>query len=126
MGAAAYSIQGLRIAPVCDTADMVLVIPSTGNTLQVCRHQYPTFEEFLDRLEELEVDTLVCGALSRDLQYRFAAHEITAIPFICGKVSCVIEAYQAGVNLHECFAMPGCRCMNGRTRRTRRQRHARI
>ncbi len=70
----------------------------------------------LIRLAELDVGTLVCGAISRPLHEMVAAHGIEVIPFVAGDLSEVIQAWLGDKLEHDTFAMPGC-CGRGRDRR---------
>ena len=73
------------------------------------------------RLAELGVDTLVCGAVSRPLEEMVMASGIQVIPWRCGPVDSVLEAFASGRLKEEAFLMPGC-C--GRRRQARgRGRH---
>ncbi len=73
------------------------------------------------RLVELGVDLLVCGAISWPLEALLAAGGIRVISFVCGQVEEVVQALRDGSIKQERFSMPGC-CRRGRHGRTRRRR----
>ncbi|MEA5097005.1 MAG: hypothetical protein VB032_00510, partial [Burkholderiaceae bacterium] len=60
------------------------------------------------RLTELEVGTLICGAISRPVQEMLKAREIRVIPFVAGKLFDVLDAWRAGEINGDLYAMPGC------------------
>ena len=107
-----------RLAPVFDTARQILL---TDSDSEVITHQWqevlPGHEPALKilRLVEMEVDTLICGAISRPLRQMAAAHGIIVIPFVAGELGDILRSWTAGRLEAETFAMPGC----GKDRRRR-------
>jgi len=101
-----------RIAPVFDTARQVHIIEADqGRVLrerQATLPEDPIVQKAL-RLVALDVDTLVCGAISRPLQEMIAAYGIQVIPFVAGDLHQVMQAFLRGNLMDEAFAMPGCR-----------------
>jgi predicted Fe-Mo cluster-binding NifX family protein len=73
------------------------------------------------RLAELGVNVLVCGAISWPLEALLAASGIRVIPLVCGKVEEVVRAFRDGTLENERFAMPGC-CRKRRHAHKRRRR----
>lgn len=61
-----------------------------------------------DQLKTLEVDVLVCGAVSRMLANMVTSSGIEVFPYITGNVENVLEAYIAGQLVRPEFCMPGC------------------
>ncbi len=68
-----------------------------------------TTVEKLARLKELEIQILLCGAVSRPMEQMIAASGIKIIPFLRGRVDDAIEAYFSGRLFEPCFILPGCR-----------------
>ena len=113
-----------RVSPVFDVAEQVLLVDldreddgsrrteSLGTTAPHDRAQ---------RLAELGVNVLVCGAISWPLEALLAASGIRVIPLVCGKVEDVVRAFCDGTLENERFAMPGC-CRKRRHARNRRRR----
>lgn len=101
-----------RIAPVFDSARQVHIVETgSGQVLgetQAPLPGDPIIQKAL-RLSALDVDTLVCGAISRPLQEMIAAYGIQVIPFVAGDLNQVIRAFLRGSSMDEVFAMPGCR-----------------
>lgn len=60
------------------------------------------------RLKNLEVDVLICGAISRALATMITASEIEVLAFVTGRVDDVLEAYLTGQLAKSQFTMPGC------------------
>ena len=67
---------------------------------------------------------LICGAISRPLEFAIAAMGIEVRTQICGNVECVLSAFIDGSLDQAAFLMPGCcarrRQMGGGQRRGRR------
>ncbi len=63
---------------------------------------------------------LVCGAISWSLEALLTSHGIRVIPFVCGEVAEVMQAFRDGTLQHPRYAMPGC-CRKRRQVRNRRR-----
>jgi len=112
-----------RVSPVFDVAEQVLLVDldrendgsrrmeSLGTTAPHDRAQ---------RLAELGVNVLVCGAISWLLEALLASSGIRVVPLICGEVEEVVRAFRDGTLENERFAMPGC-CRKRRQARNRRR-----
>ncbi|MFC1676175.1 NifB/NifX family molybdenum-iron cluster-binding protein [Planctomycetota bacterium] len=61
-----------------------------------------------DKLKNLEVDVLVCGAISRVLANMVATSGIQVLPYVTGSIDDVLQAYLAGQLVKPEFVMPGC------------------
>ncbi|SPD72080.1 conserved hypothetical protein [uncultured Desulfobacterium sp.] len=101
-----------KISPVLDTASKLLVVEMDG------RKETTRFEIYLDereltrrcvRIRRMEVNTLICGAVSRPFSRILTASGINIIPDIAGHPEAVLEAYLKGNLLRSGFMMPGCR-----------------
>ena len=111
-----------RVSPVLDVArSLVLVEVEQGR--EVTRS-----EEVLDttdlaaraqRIANMGVDALICGAISQPLEGMLFAKGVRVIPWICGCVEEVLRAFVSGEPAASMFLMPGCRGGRGRGRRGR-------
>lgn len=97
-----------RVAPVFDTGGQILVsIERAGEwESRILVQSYPMFRA--EELANLEVDVLICGAISQAMQEALAVKGIRVMGFVTGEVVQVMEAWRHG-NLDETFVMPGCR-----------------
>ncbi len=105
-------IWGDRISPVLDTATKLLVVEAED------QREASRFEIYLDehelsrrclRIRRMDVDILICGAVSRPFSRMLMASGINIIPDISGPPEDVLNAYFHGKLLHSGFLMPGCR-----------------
>jgi predicted Fe-Mo cluster-binding NifX family protein len=107
-----------RVSPVFDVSRQVLVLEVSDT--QVANRCEETLDEStlakVQRLSELNVNTLLCGAISRPLAEMLAARGIEVIPFLAGGVEDVLASYLAGQLPSPGFAMPGCCGRQGRFR----------
>ena len=114
-----------RLSPVFDTARSLLVVEITGGRRIACTQTELGGPDPMQRvrlLQELEIRTLICGAVSRPLQVMIEAARIQVIPFVAGDTDRVIEAYLSGDISDGAFTMPGCgRGGFGRRRAQRRR-----
>jgi len=76
------------------------------------------FQIFLDeenisrrslRIYSLNIDTLICGAVSRPFFRMLLSAGINIIPDISGDAESVLKAYLNGSIFHPRYLMPGCR-----------------
>jgi predicted Fe-Mo cluster-binding NifX family protein len=130
----AITIWGNRISPVFDSARTLLIAEVEGDEIvnrRIERMDGTLFSRVLELLESLEVDVLICGALSAGTAALIEAVRIEVIPFIAGDAEEILSFYVDGEDLAE-FIMPGClrrrccrrrRCAPGRqgTGRSRKQ-----
>lgn len=113
-----------RISPVCDVAEFLLVVELTEIWQEIGREIVPLncgqngIYECGQRLVNLDIDVLICGAISNQLRMFLISLGIEVIAEVCGSCDEVIACYQSGAELPSCFSMPGC----NRHRRGRRGR----
>ena len=60
------------------------------------------------KLKSLEVDVLVCGAISRVLANMVTTSGIQVLPYVTGSINDVLQAYLNGQLVKPEFSMPGC------------------
>lgn len=111
-----------RIAPVFDIARHIRVVESDNGRIveesEVLLEDGSPVRRVVD-LAQLNISTLVCGAISRQLQEMVMSSGIQVVPFVAGDLREVTRAWLEGTLEHERFAMPGC-CRRGRAYRRRR------
>lgn len=100
-----------RVSPVFDSARRLLLfevfngrVVERGETLLPEEHAPGRVE----RLRQLGICTLVCGAVSRPLADMIAAAGIELVPFVAGDVDEVARAYLSNELPGPAFFMPGC------------------
>ncbi|MDY6973605.1 MAG: NifB/NifX family molybdenum-iron cluster-binding protein [Thermodesulfobacteriota bacterium] len=110
-----------KVSPVFDTASRLLVFQVED------KKETSRFETYLNeqdlakrrvRIQDLGVDTLICGAISRHFRRMIMASGINVISWISGSLEDVLDAYLNGNLFHSKFLMPGCEWENGSTKRT--------
>jgi predicted Fe-Mo cluster-binding NifX family protein len=114
----AFAAWNNRIAPVFDVARHIHIVESesgqiVGEAREELTDDVPARKAL--HLAELDIGTLVCGAISRPLQAMVAAYGIRVVPFVAGDLREVIDAWLSGRLEKDVFAMPGC-CNRGRHR----------
>jgi len=110
----AIAIWNDRISPVFDTSSRLVII----DVEQGAEHGHRIiFELGADssptqrarRLTELEVNVLICGAISRPLAELVSASGVVVIPWVSGPVEGVLRAYLTKRLSESRWRMPGCR-----------------
>ena len=100
-----------RISPVADSARQLLVVDVEGRTIQ------GRYTEYLDpesvfyrarRLADLKVEIFICGAISDFFANLVEGYRILLIPFICGEVDEVLDAYLEDSLQNPRFMMTAC------------------
>jgi predicted Fe-Mo cluster-binding NifX family protein len=108
----AFTVWNDRVAPLFDVARQVHVVESIqGRIVNQFRAplEGPIPAGKARQLTRMGVQTLVCGAISRSLQYLVIAYGIELIAFINGDLQEVIDAWQRGELRRDAFLMPGCK-----------------
>ena len=115
----ALSVWNDRIAPVFDVAvQLLLVALDDGKIVKQSLEQLPsesTLEKVIE-LQHLDINTLICGAVSRHVKSFLNMYKINVIAFISGDIQEVLESWLSDDFNEIDFAMPGCgkqrRCEN--------------
>jgi len=119
----AIAMWRLRISPVFDTTGKLLIVDAV-NGREMRRAEQDIHElsmqKRVDRLAELDVDVLLCGAISRQLAGMVAASGIRLVPLLTGDAESVLRWYLAGKPFDSRFLMPGCRRQRRRAGTMRR------
>jgi predicted Fe-Mo cluster-binding NifX family protein len=100
-----------RISPVFDTARQVTFFEVAGHQAKAGGEMLLGDEEptrRIQRLKDVGVDTLICGAISQPLAASVQVAGIRLIPFVAGPVVDVLKAYLEGTLTAPAFQMPGC------------------
>ncbi|MBN1377910.1 MAG: NifB/NifX family molybdenum-iron cluster-binding protein [Gammaproteobacteria bacterium] len=100
-----------RIAPVFDVAQQVCLVEMTagkiaGKTTEALPNA--SLMQKARRLSELNIEVLICGAISRPLYDMVNAYGIQIISFIAGRLDEIVDAWIAGKLDANVYAMPGC------------------
>lgn len=109
---AAFTNWNQRIAPVFDVARCLHVVEIDNGKIikefqEELRHDIPLFT--VQQIKQLDVEILICGAISRPLQEMLVAQDIQVIGFISGELGEVTAAWLSGKLLNSRdFIMPGC------------------
>ena len=99
-----------KVSPLCDTASRLLIV-ETKNKAEVFR-----FEIYLDevdislrcqRIQSMELDVLICGALSRAFAMMLKAGGIDLIAGISGQIEEVLQAFLHNRQFLSQYLMPG-------------------
>jgi len=106
----AISIWEDKISPVLDTASKLLIIEKDTQK-ESSRFEAHLLEQDMSQrcafIQGLDLDVLICGAVSRQFSGMLKASGIKIISGISGPAEDVIAAYLNGVLLHSGFFMPG-------------------
>jgi len=119
----AFAYWGERISPVFDSSRQIYVVEEdSGRIVGASQEMLPgdVPVQKVNRLVELGIATLVCGAISRQLRGLVEAHGIQVIPFVAGELEEIVRAWRRNGLGGDTFAMPGCSGVD----RGRRKEHA--
>ena len=120
----AVTVWENTVSTVCDFCNRLLVFDVMGD--EVKNRSFMPFEtkilpESVNQLEELGVEVLLCGAISRPLERMIRASGVQVIPCLRGSIEEVIGAYLNGGLSNARFILPGfgpgASCVRGRRRR---------
>jgi predicted Fe-Mo cluster-binding NifX family protein len=107
----AVTVWEHRVSPVFDAAQTLLIAEIDGHRLGTVVHR--SFDpqrplELLRLLRALEVEVIICGAVSEEPATMLEAAGIRLIPFVTGRVDRVLAHYLHGRPFEGEFCMPGC------------------
>lgn len=112
MAKIAFSIWNKRIAPVFDVARHLWIIETAeGEIVGQSERRFATDDthERALRLAALQVEQLVCGAITRSSCDALMERGIKVVSFVAGGLEQVIQACLADSLKDGHLAMPGCR-----------------
>ena len=107
----ALTVWENRISPVFDSAHRLCVVEVENN--RIVRKDFESFDpgfpqHLVNKLTDMAVSVLICGAISRMPANMIEASGIKLIPFITGDVEKIIDAYVKKKSIIPTFLMPGC------------------
>jgi predicted Fe-Mo cluster-binding NifX family protein len=101
-----------KVSPVFDTALKLLVV-NIDKDREQSRFIYPIDENDItqkcQRIRRLELDTLICGAVSQSFLQMLLSSGLDVIQEISGQAEDVLKAYLDGKIFQPRFLMPGCK-----------------
>ena len=100
------------ISPVFDVCREALVLEiDDGDIVSMNRVGLDTATPLqkIERLVELGVDTLICGAISEAVHTEARHRGLTVAGFVTGQIDRVVQAFISGGLPTPEFSMPGCR-----------------
>ena len=107
----AIPIYNSNVSNVFDFSNRLLLVEiengKEANRSEVALNS-PLLLQRASQLKGLEVDVLVCGAISRILANMVTTSGIQVLPYVTGSIDDVLQAYLTGQLVKPEFAMPGC------------------
>jgi predicted Fe-Mo cluster-binding NifX family protein len=99
-----------RISPVFDVSRQIVILTIERKVVIAIRTEgieMATSAHKIDRLIELGVKTLICGAISEPLHRELTARGVRVLGFVAGALDEVMAILLAGSLPDAAFAMPG-------------------
>ena len=106
----AISVWENQISPVFDTTTHILIADIEKKrpvNQEIISLESITVYQRIELLDKLEVDTFICGGITRHLLESIEGKNIQAIPNICGDVQQILDAVCKGKDIKALFSMPG-------------------
>jgi len=107
----AITVSKERIAPLFDTARCVLLLELEDGDLTTSEELTLKADGGMFRVNALlgrEADTVICGAISRDLSAALDTRGVVVHSFVSGDVDRVVTAFLTGTLHSGAYRMPGC------------------
>jgi len=108
---AALTVWEGRVSPVFDVSREALVLTIEKGDVGARSHESiatPTAANKIDRLVEMGVQTVICGAISEPLQHELTVRGVKVIGFVAGEIDEVVKSFLAGTLPTPLLSMPGC------------------
>lgn len=107
----AVTVWGNRVSPVFDAAGTLLIARIRDR--RIVHKQYLAFDpkktdDLILLLQKMQVDVLVCGAISTKPAARIVENNIKLISFVTGNAQNLLETFARKQNIEKRFMMPGC------------------
>lgn len=118
----AITIWDERISPVFDVCREALILEiDKGNVLSVVTEKFenPSPLKKIERLVQIGIETVICGAISESLSRELADRKVKVIGFVAGPVDQVIQAFLSKSLPTTALNMPGY-CSRKKRQRNRR------
>jgi len=100
-------LLGDRVAPRCTIAESLLLLSVNRNKVRsqrlIAMHQQ-AWMEFIRTLQDAQVDTLICGGISRNAKELVQSKRIEVLENVAGSTQEITEALQSG-NLRSGFGL---------------------
>jgi predicted Fe-Mo cluster-binding NifX family protein len=109
---AALTVWNGRVSPVFDVCREAVVLTIENGTVAALSRESidtPSASLKIDRILNLGIDVLVCGAISESVHRELCARSVTVYGFVAGEIEQVIDALLAGSLPGNALSMPGCR-----------------
>ena len=107
----ALTVWDGRVSPVFDVSREAVILTIENGTVAARGNKNidtPTATLKIDRLMELGVETLICGAISEPLHRELTARGVRVVGFVAGEIDEVVKAWLAGRLSGPSLSMPGC------------------
>ena len=106
----ALSVSGDKVAPTFDFVDeFVIVEKMQGNTIR--KQRFVLGENFallrVKKLKGMNIDTILCGAISNPVVRMFRYYNISVISGVAGDIDNVIGEYLRGNSDFTKYRLPG-------------------
>ena len=107
----AVTIWGNRISPVFDAARTLLVVDIQDGVIR--KKTYKSIEPLLPEnlirlLKQMDVSTLICGAISTEPADMITAHGIRLVSFVTGNIQAILDDFASREGVGRNHMMPGC------------------
>lgn len=108
----AITVWNQRVSPLFDSARNIVILKVEGG--RVAERAEAGLDMIMpylrvQRLRQLGIDVLICGAISRPIAALCASTGIELIPWVTGDLDRVIEAFITNSLPNPMLTMPGCR-----------------
>jgi predicted Fe-Mo cluster-binding NifX family protein len=104
------TIWGDQVSPLLDAATRLLTVEVACSAVRSRQLVWlPSFAPLqrVARIEEMGVDSVICGAISYEYEILLKSHKIEVIAWVRGNVDDVIKAYLDGTLNTEIHRLPG-------------------
>ncbi len=118
----ALTVWDDEISPVFDFAKRLLIADLKGGSILKRYRIRIRSERIVSRiamLSDMNIEVVVCGAISEPVANMIKARGICLVPFVTGKTEMVLDAFLRGLLASPDFQMPGYRQGHHRCRRCR-------
>lgn len=107
----AIPVWNERVAPVFDNSHHWILFELKGTEKSVIgtmEFQNSDVESKVDELINMQIKHMVCGAISRRIEYMLVNNGCDVTPFIAGEIKEIIHEFSPDKKFKSKYRMPGC------------------
>lgn len=106
----AISVWQDRVSPLFDSSTHMRIAESAEGKIlgqDIINVESLSLFQRIDLLQKMHIHVFICGGITRPILENIRNKNIQVIPFVCGDVDLLLQAFFKGKDIRTLFSMPG-------------------